>query len=81
MSKFILVVVVMGKKCCVDGCKTNYSSVKNKNRTSITNSEAKYPAVFRFPIEEDERQHLVNVVGKIKANFKVTKETVICEEH
>ena len=68
----------MGKSCCVYGCNTWTKKEKRERHPNITIN------VFRFPDEEDESNEYhrwVSVIGKINANFKVGRETVICSKH
>ena len=62
----------MGEKCCVYGCKTNYSSKK------ACDGERKL-SVYRFPKDETERAAWISVIPN--ANFTAKTDTVICELH
>lgn len=62
----------MGKKCCVYGCKTNYSS---ENGSGV---ESKL-SVFRFPKDDTEKKAWIAAIPNDKLN--VTKDTVVCERH
>ena len=60
----------MGKKCCVYACKTNYSSAKLKS-----DKISKY----RFSKDETEKEKWIKAVRN--ANFRVSKDTVVCALH
>lgn len=62
----------MGKKCCVYGCKTNYSSEKG------CNAERKL-SVYRFPKDENEKKAWISAIPNDK--LVVSKNTVVCELH
>ena len=62
----------MGKKCCVYGCKTNYSSEKGC-------SDERKVSVFRFPTKEVDRQAWVGAIPN--AELTVGKNSVVCELH
>ena len=71
---------MMGKKCCVYNCKTNYNSQKKSHVTQ----DGENVSVFRFPKKETEPENLqrwFEIVSKVNANLKVGPETVICEAH
>ena len=66
----------MVKKCCMVNCDTNYASKKSDGGRKIS--------VFRFPsdkTEPEERKKWIDVCSKVRANLRVTDETVICELH
>lgn len=62
----------MGKKCCVYGCKTNYSSAK------VCSTEKKV-SVFRFPKDETEKKAWISAIPNDK--LVVSGDTVVCEIH
>ena len=66
----------MVKKCCMVNCDTNYASKKDDGGRKIS--------VFRFPSEKnepEERKKWIGVCSKVRADLRVTDETVICELH
>ena len=78
----------MGKKCCVYGCDTNYTSKKKRKKenskvegenSDIEDINESKIAVYRLPKDEDEREWWLKAIPN--ANIKVSKDTVICEEH
>ena len=60
----------MGKKCCVYARKTNYSSAKLKS-----DKISKY----RFSKDETGKEKWIKAVRN--ANFRVSKDTVVCALH
>lgn len=62
----------MGKKCCVFGCKTGYSSEKASEKD-------KQISVYRFPTDESERKAWISAIPN--ANLSITNDTVVCELH
>ena len=60
----------MPKKCCIYGCKTNYTSEENSDHRD------KIP-VYQFPKARDERERWKKVVPN--ANLNVTDNTVVCQ--
>ena len=67
----------MVKKCCMVNCDTNYASKKSDDG-------GRKISVFRFPsdkTEPEERKKWIDVCSKVRADLRVTDETVICELH
>ena len=62
----------MGKKCCVYGCKTNYTSEK----ASVNDKKL---SVYRFPKDLSEREAWISAIPN--ANFTASTDTVVCELH
>ena len=62
---------------------TTTTTITTTATTATTSTETKiqFPAVFRFPSDNDERQRWIDVIGKINANLIVNNETVVCENH
>ena len=72
-------VLIMVRKCCMVSCNTHYDPKKGEDRDG-----GRKIAVFRFPSEKSEpedRKKWIEVCSKIRADLKVTNETVICELH
>ena len=67
----------MVKKCCMVNCDTNYASKKSDDG-------GRKISVFRFPSEKtepEERKKWIGVCSKVRADLRVTDETVIFELH
>ena len=65
----------MVKKCCMVNCTTNYDRKKGDQKDG-----QKIP-VFRFPTDEEERKKWLEICSRVRADLKVSSETVICELH
>jgi len=64
---FYTVVIAMRKKCCAPGCTANYDNTTD------------YISVFCFPSNEARRQQWIRRIPR--ADFSITKNTVICQRH
>lgn len=64
--------------CCVYECQTNYESERKKRGDGVEAHVYRFSNQSFFPRE---RERWIEIVSKINANFKVTKETVLCQRH
>ena len=70
----------MVKKCCVYGCRTNYSSeLKQQNEKEVFQENNNKLSVYRFPKDPSERERWKKAVPN--ENLIVSDNTVICEAH
>lgn len=86
----------MPRKCCVYNCKTNYDAPNSSPSVTVsaktqcnddafycdgeaTSDEGDKIAVYRFPRDESDKQRWIDSLPN--ANFKWSKDSVVCEKH